>query len=113
MGKRKSSECISLMKRSKPESISGDTFMIEHIQLHQNYLHEIGLRISSMMDSIEYDEICNYEQGIKLLCMGIELKLKDNSTKFHANNQIIELKNAAFDMLDLIQYLKTYVVQNK
>lgn len=114
--KRKySGECFADMKRLKslsdPYSPDQDALMMDHIKLHHSYLHEIGKRISSMMDSLQYDDLCNYEQGIKLLCMGIEQEVK--SSNFHLNLQVNQLKETALEMLDLIEYLKTYVLRVK
>lgn len=119
--KRKySGECFAEMKRYKSESLSDnifciqDDFIVEQIKLHHSYLHDIGLRISSMMDSLQYHDLCNYEQGIKLLCMGIDQKMKEiQSIQFSLKGQINQLKETALEMLDLIEYLKTYVLRVK
>jgi hypothetical protein len=115
--KRKSTdECFALsLKRSKSSNnyiLGGYSPLQQQIKLHHNYLHDIGLRISSMIDRPKYDEICNYEQGIRMLCMGIDLKFQDmGSIESPLKDEINLLKDTAFEMLHLIEYLKIYILR--
>jgi hypothetical protein len=92
--------------------LDNDSCLLQQIKLHHNYLNDIGLKISSMVDRPQYDEISNYEQGIKMLCMGIDLKFQDmGSTEFPLRDEINQLKETAFEMLGLIEYFKMYLMR--
>ena len=116
--KRKySTEALNEMKRSRSGSLSQsnlyghETSLSEQIKLHQCYLQEIGFRIRSLIDDIGYDELCNYEKGIKLLLSGTQIKMDVHASMF-LKSQLNQLRESAGQVLSLIEYLKTSVCIN-